>query len=341
MSAGLEARAEIIKLARLLRKEPSELAYLAKAPPESLRRLRLAATDLLFDGDRAMMTRLAAGAKLLPTSPLATIAERVFGPLLSARVTGYIDPDKAVDVAAKLKPAFLADVAVEIDPRKASTVIGRIPAQQAAAVAEILTARDEVVTMGRFVGHLEDDAIEACLGVIPDEKLLPIAFVMEGKERFDHIMRLLPGERVRRVAADAAASGYWDEALDLAEHLSPEQAARLAGIRVDRVLLSVYLVAGAIYGLTAWILIGRAGAASPNAITDANLESITAVVIGGTSLFGGRGALLGTLLGALIVGFFRSGLSLAGVDDQYRVLAVGLLVILAVAVDQWIRKVRA
>ncbi|WP_426503732.1 ABC transporter permease [Dactylosporangium sp. McL0621] len=120
-----------------------------------------------------------------------------------------------------------------------------------------------------------------------------------------------------------------------------KEAARLAGIRVDRVLLSVYTLAGAIYGLTAWILIGRAGAASPNAITDANLESITAVVIGGTSLFGGRGAVLGTMLGALIVGAFRSGLSLAGVDDQYRVLAVGLLVLVAVAVDQWIRRVKA
>lgn len=120
-----------------------------------------------------------------------------------------------------------------------------------------------------------------------------------------------------------------------------KEASRLAGIRVDRVLLSVYMTAGAIYGLTAWIAIGRAGAASPNAITDANLESITAVVIGGTSLFGGRGALIGSLLGALIVGTFRSGLALAGVDDQYRVLAVGLLVILAVAVDQWIRKVKA
>jgi fructose transport system permease protein len=119
------------------------------------------------------------------------------------------------------------------------------------------------------------------------------------------------------------------------------EAARLVGISVNRVLLSVYTLAGLIYGITAWILIGRAGAASPNAITDANLESITAVVIGGTSLFGGRGAVLGTLLGALIVGFFRSGLSLAGVDDQYRVLAVGMLVLLAVAVDQWIRRVRA
>ncbi|TDC50942.1 ABC transporter permease [Jiangella ureilytica] len=118
-------------------------------------------------------------------------------------------------------------------------------------------------------------------------------------------------------------------------------AARLAGIRVNRVLFSVYAVAGLIYGLAAWVLIGRAGAASPNAIADANLESITAVVIGGTSLFGGRGGILGTLLGALIVQSFAVGLSLAGVDDQYRLLAVGVLVIAAVSVDQWIRRVRA
>jgi fructose transport system permease protein len=119
------------------------------------------------------------------------------------------------------------------------------------------------------------------------------------------------------------------------------EAARLAGIRTARVLFSVYVVAGVVYGIAAWILIGRAGAASPNAIADVNLESITAVVIGGTSLFGGRGGVVGTLLGALIVQSFTLGLSLAGVDDQYRLLAVGILVVAAVSVDQWIRKVRA
>ncbi|MET3803368.1 fructose transport system permease protein [Nakamurella sp. UYEF19] len=119
------------------------------------------------------------------------------------------------------------------------------------------------------------------------------------------------------------------------------EGARLAGIRVNRVLLTVYLVAGVIFGITAWVLIGRAGTASPNAIVDANLESITAVVIGGTSLFGGRGAISGTMLGALIVYVFRSGLSLAGVDDQWRVLAIGVLIIGAVSIDQWIRKVKA
>jgi fructose transport system permease protein len=119
------------------------------------------------------------------------------------------------------------------------------------------------------------------------------------------------------------------------------EGSRLAGIKVKRVLMSVYVVAGLLYGLTGWILIGRSGSASPNGLVDANLDSITAVVIGGTSLFGGRGAVLGTALGALIVGVFRTGLSLAGVDDQYRVLAIGLLIIIAVSADQWIRKVKA
>ncbi len=119
------------------------------------------------------------------------------------------------------------------------------------------------------------------------------------------------------------------------------ESARLAGIDVKRVLLSVYLVAGVILALAAWISIGRSNAASPNSAADLNLDSITAVVIGGTSLFGGRGTVWGTLLGALIVGTFRNGLSLAGLDVLYQTLAVGVLVILAVSVDQWIRKERA
>jgi len=119
------------------------------------------------------------------------------------------------------------------------------------------------------------------------------------------------------------------------------ESARLSGVATGRVLLAVYTVAGLIYGIAAWVLIGRSGAATPNAIVDANLNSITAVVIGGTSLFGGRGRLIGTLIGALIVQSLQFGLSLAGIDQQYRVLATGVLVIVAVAVDQWIRRVKA
>jgi fructose transport system permease protein len=117
-------------------------------------------------------------------------------------------------------------------------------------------------------------------------------------------------------------------------------AARLSGISVNRVLLSVYVVAGFVMALAAWIQIGRTNAASPNVAGDLNLDSITAVVIGGTSLFGGRGMIWGTLLGALIVGVFRNGLALAGFDALYQTLAVGVLIIVAVALDRWIRKGR-
>jgi len=118
-------------------------------------------------------------------------------------------------------------------------------------------------------------------------------------------------------------------------------AAELSGINVKRVLFSVYVVAGVVIGVAAWITIGRTAAASPNVAPEINLETITAVVIGGTSLFGGRGRLLGTLLGTFIIVVLDFGLSLAGLDQAYRVLAIGILVIAAVAVDQWIRKVKA
>jgi fructose transport system permease protein len=119
------------------------------------------------------------------------------------------------------------------------------------------------------------------------------------------------------------------------------EAARLAGIRTNRVLFSVYALAGVIIGIAAWVSIGYTGAASPNNAVDANLQSITAVVIGGTSLFGGRGGVIGTLFGALIVVVFTSGLTLASVNDLYQPIALGILVLAAVAVDQWIRRVKA
>lgn len=118
------------------------------------------------------------------------------------------------------------------------------------------------------------------------------------------------------------------------------EAAQLAGISTSRVLFSAYAVAGLCAGVAAWIVCGRVGGADPNAGLNYNLLSITAVVIGGTSLFGGRGSVVGTLIGALIVQTFNSGLALAGVDPNYQVLATGVLVILAVAIDQWIRRVR-
>jgi len=118
------------------------------------------------------------------------------------------------------------------------------------------------------------------------------------------------------------------------------EASRLVGISSTQLLISVYLLAGLIYAVAAWVQIGRVGDASTDISSTLNLDSITAVVIGGVSLFGGRGVVLGTLFGALIVQVFQTGLALAGVQELYQQLAEGILVIAAVSVDQWIRRVR-
>ncbi|MDT3722054.1 ABC transporter permease [Pseudomonas oryzihabitans] len=116
------------------------------------------------------------------------------------------------------------------------------------------------------------------------------------------------------------------------------EAAALAGVNVRRMLITVYGLSGLICAFAGWVLIGRIGSVSPTAGQFANIESITAVVIGGISLFGGRGSILGMLFGALIVGVFALGLRLLGTDVQWTYLLIGTLIIAAVAIDQWIRK---
>jgi fructose transport system permease protein len=116
------------------------------------------------------------------------------------------------------------------------------------------------------------------------------------------------------------------------------EAARLTGIHTNRVLLAVYAGAGLLYGVAALLLIGYTNVGDPQAGQTDNLDSITAVVIGGTSLFGGRGSVIGSLIGALIVGVIRNGLQLIGVAAIYQVLITGILVIVAVAIDQLARR---
>ncbi|MEW1859922.1 ABC transporter permease [Streptomyces sp. NPDC088194] len=117
-----------------------------------------------------------------------------------------------------------------------------------------------------------------------------------------------------------------------------DKAAALAGIKVKRILLSVYIVAAVIYYFAAWQALGRTPTADPSGYTNGNLDSITAVVIGGTSLFGGRGGVVGTFIGALIVTVLQNGLTQAGIDSLYQQVATGVLVVIAVGVDHLVRR---
>ena len=116
------------------------------------------------------------------------------------------------------------------------------------------------------------------------------------------------------------------------------EATRLMGIKTNRQLIAIYTLAGFIYGIAGLLLVARTGVGDPNAGQTDNLDSITAVVLGGISLFGGRGIILGALIGAVIVGVFRNGLTLMGVASVYQILITGILVIVAVATDQLSRR---
>ena len=239
MSEALENRAEIVKLARLLGRRPDELDYLGEVPSADVRGLRDQVTEVLFESGAGSLGRLAAASRLLPVGLVATLAQRAFGPMLSARIAGLLEPDRAVQMAARLPTGFLAEIAVELDPRRAHEVIARIPPVQIAAVTGELVRRREYVTMGRFVGHLEPAAIAAAVESMHAEALLRIAFVLEHKERFAELIELLPDPRLEQVIDTAAAEDLWPEALDLLANLGDEQRRRvieLAATRDDAVL---------------------------------------------------------------------------------------------------------
>jgi hypothetical protein len=224
----LEARAEVLKLERLLEVDPGTFATLADAGAAELREYRAQATETLFG--QAGLGNVAGAARLLPAGVIATIAQRAFGPLLCARAAGGVDPKTAIDVARRLPPEFLADVAIHLDPRRVAKIIAGVPPELVPGVAKILGERGEHVTMGRFLAFVPDSAIAAAMGVLGDEALVRTAFVLEHKDRLDHAIGLLPPDRLPGVLRYAAAHDLWPEALDLLDQLSDERRGPIADI---------------------------------------------------------------------------------------------------------------
>jgi len=114
-----------------------------------------------------------------------------------------------------------------------------------------------------------------------------------------------------------------------------ESAARAAGIRVERMRRILYTLSGALAGLAGMLFMARVNSGDPTAGLNYELTAITAAIIGGTNLFGGRGSILGTMIGALIMGVLQNGLNLLAVQSYYQQMAIGAVLILAVFIDQY------
>lgn len=113
-----------------------------------------------------------------------------------------------------------------------------------------------------------------------------------------------------------------------------EEAARVAGVPVKRTKVTVFVISGVLASLASLILIGRLGAAEPTMGNLWELDAIAAAAIGGASLMGGKGSVIGTLIGAVILGSLRNGLTLLNIQAFYQLLATGLIIIIAMLIDR-------
>jgi ribose transport system permease protein len=116
-----------------------------------------------------------------------------------------------------------------------------------------------------------------------------------------------------------------------------EEAARVSGVPIERTKVITYMISGGLAALAAVILIARLGAAEPTLGNLWELEAIAAAAIGGASLMGGKGSIFGTILGAIVLGAMRNGLTLLNVQAFYQLLATGIIIILAMLVDRLAR----
>jgi ribose/xylose/arabinose/galactoside ABC-type transport system permease subunit len=118
------------------------------------------------------------------------------------------------------------------------------------------------------------------------------------------------------------------------------EAARLSGLRTTSLTISVYVISGLCAGLAAFLLTSRLNSAEQIAGQNYELRAIAAVVIGGTSLFGGQGGVIGTFIGAMLIGVLENGLVILGVSPNWQPIIVGAIIVLSVYVDQVAKKRR-
>ncbi|MGH8456161.1 MAG: hypothetical protein ACRETE_04160 [Stenotrophobium sp.] len=233
----LAVRAEIIKLARLYRVKDSTLDFLQNISADEIRKLRQAAQERLFSDDLTLFQRLALASKLLPTSLIAMMAEKIFGPILGARVAGEMNYKRAVELAGRLPLNFLADISLQLDPGRAKDIIRNLPPERIRDVAVELLRRREFITMGRFVDYVTEAAIRKAMEAFTQPAdLLHVGFFIENKTQLNGLIRMLNDERLRGVivAAQDPVHDLWSEAVALMAFVDDELKRKLGDLAADQ-----------------------------------------------------------------------------------------------------------
>jgi len=230
MSSQLQTHAEIVKIAHLLQVEPSEVDYLAACDPETLIEFRLQLVEIFYGDEGSNLKRFAKVGNLLPASVIASLTKEAVGPVLAARIAGFVDPKQAAAVVSKLPTGFVVDIATAIDPRRVGPVIGRLDDITVERISLELIKRHEYVTMGQFVGFATEAILRSSFNFASDEALLRTAFVAEDKERISVALKPQDDERIASIITTAAKGDLWPEAMDLLSQLSDEQYLRVINI---------------------------------------------------------------------------------------------------------------
>lgn len=231
----LDTSAELVKLGQLLGVPSAELSFLESLPLPTLIKVRALTTDKLFNDGRKLFQKLASASKLLPAGITASIGEKVFGPMLCARIASEMPYQRAVELADKMTIPFLAKVTLELDPRRVKDIIQHMPIARLRAVATELLAHKHYIVMGGFVGYMLPAQLKTILqDVSTEEALLHIGFFIESKHQLSDIIRLLPKERMHKLIGYLQThEELWPEALALMVHLEDEIKRELGDIAAE------------------------------------------------------------------------------------------------------------
>lgn len=231
MSASLETRAELLKLARVLSTDPHELVFLEEADPGELRELRASISDRLLAGNREHFERIVALGRHLPSRVAAGFTQHALGAQLSGRAASLLTADELAEFASRLPAEFVADVAAVMDLRSVGSLLDRIDTAKVVEVTRVLIARQDWVTMGAFGGRIGRDALIQVIGMLDGEALARVGFLLENRSRLDEIQGLLDDEKLQELLIAAGECDLIPETIYLVDALSDDSV-----IRVGRIL---------------------------------------------------------------------------------------------------------